>query len=180
MRWMFLPLQRYVQFNGRSRRMEFWMYMLLLALVQLVFLLLMVIMIAVMSASMRGGESGAYEGLFGFFASIGILLVLEGLIALGTFLPTLAVQVRRLHDSDRSGWWVMLFWGPWLLSWVTAVLSAASGEQAIAYLSIFAWVAYLIGLIVLIVFYCLPGTPGNNRYGPDPLGSTVDLAATFQ
>ncbi len=59
---------------------------------------------------------------------------------LATFLPSLAMGVRRLHDTDRSGWW-------WLLSFIP-----------------------LIGIIVLIVFWCSEGTRGPNRFGPDPLG----------
>jgi len=63
--------------------------------------------------------------------------------SLVTFLPSLAMGVRRLHDTDRSGWW-------WLLSFIP-----------------------LIGIIVLIVFWCFEGTRGPNRFGPDPLGAPV-------
>jgi uncharacterized membrane protein YhaH (DUF805 family) len=60
--------------------------------------------------------------------------------SLVTFLPGLAMAVRRLHDTDRRGWWLLLSFIP------------------------------LIGIIVLIVFWCFEGTRGPNRFGPDPLG----------
>lgn len=180
MRWMFLPLRRYVQFSGRAQRMEFWMYMLLLALIQVVFFVLIFI-IALSVAAMAGRDgTGAANGFFGMFASIGILVLFYILIQFGLFLPTLAVQVRRLHDSDRSGWWVMLFFGPWLVSWLLGVLGAVANEPSLSIASIIAMLGYWAGTIVLIVFYCMPGTRGTNRFGPDPLGSTVDLAQTFQ
>ena len=67
--------------------------------------------------------------------------VLSGIVTLALFLPALAVGVRRLHDIDRSGWWALLVLLP------------------------------LIGLIVLIVWNCFRGTPGPNRFGPDPLAN---------
>ena len=57
------------------------------------------------------------------------------------FLPSLAMGVRRLHDTDRSGWW-------WLIVFIP-----------------------FVGIIVLIVFWCFEGTRGPNRFGPDPLGA---------
>ncbi len=63
---------------------------------------------------------------------------ITALVGLGLFLPGLAVTVRRLHDTDRRGWWILLGLIP------------------------------IIGIIVLIVFYCTAGTPGPNRFGPDP------------
>jgi uncharacterized membrane protein YhaH (DUF805 family) len=57
------------------------------------------------------------------------------------FLPTLALSIRRLHDLDRSGWWFLLIFIP------------------------------LIGGIWLLVWFCMRGTVGPNRFGPDPLGA---------
>ena len=91
-----------------------------------------------------------YWTLFAFLASIGgeILDAITGgaglinvAVALGLFLPALSVAVRRLHDLDRSGWWYLIILIP------------------------------LIGLIVLIVWFVTRGTPGPNRFGPDPLSN---------
>lgn len=71
------------------------------------------------------------------------LEALAGLFALAVLIPSIAVGVRRLHDIDRTGWWYLLALVP------------------------------VIGWLVLIFFYIQPGTPGENRFGPDPMaGST--------
>ena len=75
------------------------------------------------------------DGVASFSAQGGPI---SALVSLGLFLPGLAVAVRRLHDVDRSGWWLLLAFVP------------------------------LIGIIVLIVWWCTEGTRGPNRFGPDP------------
>jgi len=67
---------------------------------------------------------------------------LSSIYLLAVFLPALAVSVRRLHDSGRSGWWVLIGLVP------------------------------CVGWIILIVFYVLPGTVGNNKFGADPKGQS--------
>jgi uncharacterized membrane protein YhaH (DUF805 family) len=101
------------------------------------------------------------------FAGAALLIWLIGLIllVLGTW-SGLAVGVKRLHDRDKSGWWILLFWlGPSILGgWQTAtpdlggglILSLAAGAIAI-------WAFVELG--------CLRGTAGPNQYGPDPLGA---------
>jgi uncharacterized membrane protein YhaH (DUF805 family) len=64
--------------------------------------------------------------------------ILRTVVSLGLFLPSLAVAVRRLHDIDRTGWWILIAFT-------------------------------IIGIILLIVWDCIKGTTGPNRYGPDPL-----------
>ncbi|ARS25702.1 DUF805 domain-containing protein [Sphingomonas sp. KC8] len=145
MEWMLLPLRRYVQFSGRSRRKEYWMFALFL---------LIVYIIAMALDSMLGfgtttryadvSETGAAAG----FNSTGGIITMLTMLAM--FLPSLAVGIRRLHDTDRSGWWLLIGLIP------------------------------LIGTIVLLVFYCTDGTKGPNRFGPDPKGDTpAEMAETF-
>jgi uncharacterized membrane protein YhaH (DUF805 family) len=64
--------------------------------------------------------------------------LLSGLYAVAMILPSIAVTVRRLHDTDRSGWWYLLVFLP------------------------------VIGGLVILVFMLLDGTPGSNRFGPNP------------
>ena len=66
---------------------------------------------------------------------------MSGIYVLATLVPILALSVRRLHDIDRSGWWVLTYLLP------------------------------LIGPLVLLVFAVLDGTPGSNRFGPNPKAS---------
>ncbi len=180
MEWMLLPLRRYAEFTGRSRRMEFWMFTLG---VFLLYLLLMVIAMIVgfgamgMATASSGGVAAG--GMMGFLASIGILAIVFVAVWLGLIIPTLAVQVRRLHDTDRSGWWVMIYWGPVILSWVLNIGATANGNAGVSVFGVILSLVGFIGAIVLLVFWCLPGTNGPNSYGPDPLGGAGNLGDTF-
>lgn len=140
MEWMILPLKRYADFSGRSRRLEYWMFTLFLVLIMIgcSILLLGTILIGAM------GTYGAAPPL-SFFILLGVMVL--GYLAL--FVPTIAVQVRRFHDQDKSGWFILLGFIPY------------------------------VGGIVLFVFMCLDGTPGPNRFGPDPKGRGEALSNVF-
>jgi uncharacterized membrane protein YhaH (DUF805 family) len=125
--WALLPLKRYADFSGRSRRKEYWSFML------------MVIVLTVALAFVTGAGAVFWDpatAMSGGGLGMGVILIL--LVSLALFIPSLAVQARRFHDQDKSGWFVLLNFIP-----------------------------YLGGLIVL-VFMCLEGTRGPNRFGPDP------------
>jgi uncharacterized membrane protein YhaH (DUF805 family) len=122
MSWYLEALKKYAVFSGRSRRMEYWYFVLFNLVVYIVFSLI-----------------DALLGTFNVVQGVGLL---SGLYALAVLIPTLAVHVRRLHDIDRTGWWILISLIP------------------------------LIGTIVLLVFALTPGTPGSNRYGPDPKQAT--------
>ena len=117
--WMLMPLKRYADFSGRSRRKEYWMFVL------------GVLIAAIVLGIIEGilGLSGMVGGAYG---PLTLLLVLAVIV------PSIAVQVRRFHDQDKSGWFVLL-----------------------------ALIPFIGGLVVL-VFMLLEGTKGPNRFGPDP------------
>jgi len=92
MEWMLMPLKRYADFQGRSRRKEYWMFQLGIVLVFVALTGLVGILNDV------AGETGA------MIALIPLLLFI-----LGILVPALAVTVRRFHDQDKSGWMVLLF-----------------------------------------------------------------------
>lgn len=144
MEWATLPLKKYAEFDGRSRRKEYWMYVLLLIGIGLVL--------------------GIVEGVLGLTGMVGPYGPLSALFLLGTFVPSLAVGVRRLHDTNRSGWWLLIGYGPFLLS---LVLMFAGMLQFVMILSLLA----LVGFIVLLVFMVMEGNRGPNQYGPDPKGA---------
>lgn len=172
MEFMFLPLKRYAEFSGRSRRLEFWMWVLFQFLLGMLFIVAFMALVG--SAIFAGNLNRPEQMMASGGAAIG-LFMLWGLSALAFFVPNLAVTVRRLHDTDRSGWWMMLYWGPYLASiLMTPVMlgSAAEGGNLDAMLGIslaFSG-AQTIGALVLLVFMFLDGTAGANRYGLDPKG----------
>lgn len=104
MEWMLLPLKRYADFSGRSRRMEYWMFQL----GQWVLIFALFILISIFSGV--AAASGADETGVGIVAVLFMLLIFG--VILGLFIPNLAVTVRRLHDQDQSGWLVLLNFVP--------------------------------------------------------------------
>jgi len=90
-------------------------------------------------------------------------------------LPELAVRIRRLHDTDRSGWWILILWVPQLLIGVAAFTSVWGMEpgddtsEGVSLLIASGFV-FLAGGITFLVFMCLEGTRGKNRFGPDSKG----------
>lgn len=141
MEWAILPLKRYAEFTGRSRRKEYWMYVLLLIVVGIVV--------------------GIIERVLGLAGMVGPYGPLSALFALATFVPSLAVGVRRLHDTNRAGWWLLIGYGPLLLSLCLTYLGILQFAMILSLIA-------LVGFIVLLVFFVLEGTRGPNQYGPDP------------
>ena len=156
--WAKRPLQKYADFSGRAPRSEYWWYVLATIIANLIAMVL--------------------DSILGLDRAVGPYGILSTLLMLALLVPGLAVSVRRLHDTNRSGWWVLIAVIPYLMVGVAAGMAAATGSMAglgtAGILSILAF----IGLIVLLVFMILPGTPGDNRYGPNPLGSEATPAAT--
>jgi uncharacterized membrane protein YhaH (DUF805 family) len=112
-------LSQYAGFKGRARRSEYWWFALFSFVVSLV-------------AGILDGVLGTSLGEGGSLGVIGLI------VNLALLLPALAVGVRRLHDTDKSGWWLLIGLVPF------------------------------VGAIVLLVFFVKAGTPGTNRFGHDP------------
>jgi len=106
--------ERYADFNGRSRRAEFWYFY-------------MVHMLIIIGMAMIGPR-----------INIGFYIVGIAVYTVLTVIPTLAVTIRRLHDTEKSGWWYFISFIP------------------------------IVGSIILIVFLATEGTYGTNLYGEDP------------
>jgi len=132
MEWMVMPYRRYADFSGRSGRQEYWMFLLFNFIVYIV-LGATSLAYFIRKASDIDYAPGRPAPVLGI---VGVILLV--VFALATFIPSIAVQVRRFHDQDKSGWFVLL-----------------------------ALVPYVGGLILLI-FMMLEGTRGPNRFGPDP------------
>lgn len=111
MNWYIETLKKYAVFTGRARRKEYWMFVLFQLIVSIV---------------------------IGVIESFSDTTILSIIFVLGTLLPSVGVQIRRLHDIGRTGWWLLISLIP------------------------------LVGSIVLLVFACQDSELGDNQYGPNP------------
>ncbi|WP_369976263.1 DUF805 domain-containing protein [Xanthomonas bundabergensis] len=116
MEWMLMPLKRYADFSGRSRRKEYWMFTLLNIVVITVLMVLV-------------GIGGGFGGQNGTSALSMAAFVLVCLYSLAVLVPSLAVQVRRFHDQGKSGWYVLLGLIPWLGGVVIMVFMFMEGVR---------------------------------------------------
>jgi uncharacterized membrane protein YhaH (DUF805 family) len=105
-------VRKYAEFSGRSGRREYWMFSMFFSLLVLALLIVDFM--------------------------LGTYIVLTGLFVLALMIPSVAVLVRRLHDTNRSGWWLLV--------------------QLIPF----------VGAFVLLILLCIDSTPGDNQYGPPP------------
>jgi uncharacterized membrane protein YhaH (DUF805 family) len=142
-------------FKGRINRGKYWLAALIYIAVWTTFIACSLVWL--------GGLN--FDNLLSF-AGAGLMIWLIGFILLiaGTW-SGLAVGVKRLHDRDKSGWWILLFWlGPSFLGGSNSAMSDFSVGLilSLAAMAIVIWAFVELG--------CLPGTPGPNQYGPDPLG----------
>ncbi|WP_160120733.1 DUF805 domain-containing protein [Rhodovarius lipocyclicus] len=132
-------LNKYVSFAGRARRAEYWYFML--------FNLILTAVAGVLD-QMVGMELSPFSTI----------------VSLVLFLPMLAVSVRRLHDLDKSGWWLL---AP-MLGLVVMIPAYTSLEAAIVLLWLGGLIAFGTG-VLLLVWFLSRGTMGANRFGADPL-----------
>lgn len=117
MNWYIEVLKKYTVFDGRAHRTEYWMFVLFNVIITIVL--------------------GLIDRL------VGISGVLSGIYGLAVLIPGIAVGIRRLHDTNRSGWWLLISLVP------------------------------VIGTIVLIVFMVQDSQPDTNQYGPNPKAATA-------
>ena len=164
MEWMFMPLKRYADFSGRSRRMEFWMWQLFQIIVY--FVVIILVMMAGGGAMMTGDPTA----LAAAGGGIVIIMGLYGLYALAVLIPSIAVAVRRLHDTNRTGWWILAPLIPYVLMFAAGMMAMSSPDMAglAGIIAFVCMVAVLALAVTLLVFYVLEGTKGPNQYGPDP------------
>ena len=174
MHWMLMPLKRYADFSGRSRRMEYWMFQLFNFLVYLAMIVLMVVAGGgAMMAIGAGGDPGA------IFAAGGVIMIFFGLYMLyllAIIIPSLAVTVRRLHDTNRSGKWLLALVGAYAVTFVGTIMAASSPDDpgVGGIISLVGGIVALGLALTLLVFMFLEGTRGPNNYGPDPKGEALD------
>ena len=154
MNWYIEVLKKYAVFNGRARRKEFWFFVLFNVLVSIILAVVDVLL-------------GTYNEVTGS----GLL----GLVyALAVFIPYLAVTVRRLHDTNKSGWWLLMPLSTIILAGISAVILipmfgvAGANETAGGIAAVFLGIIVLASNIVFLIFLVSDSTPGVNRFGNNP------------
>ncbi|MEJ6392792.1 DUF805 domain-containing protein [Gymnodinialimonas sp. 2305UL16-5] len=118
--------------------------------------------------------------LFNFLVSLvlGWIPIIGLLITLGLLIPGIAVTVRRLHDTGRTGWWLLAPLGIAIVGALITWPIIASGQEPSILLGIIG-LAYLGVSIMLLVWFCQRGTVGPNAWGPDPYDPAGDVEAVF-
>ena len=116
--WYIAALKKFAVFQGRARRKEYWYFVLINVII--------------------GFVLGFIDGLIGTYDMVTGIGLLSGLYSLAVLVPGVAVSVRRLHDTGRSGWWILINFIP------------------------------IIGVIVFLIFVVQDSQPGENQYGPNP------------
>lgn len=152
MNWYIEVLKKYAVFSGRARRKEYWFFILFSTIASIIVTVLDVVI-------------GTYNPV----TAVGFL---SSLYSLGVLIPTIAVTVRRLHDTDRSGWWVLMPFSMLIGVGITAAIIipsiVANGDEASAGVVILLVIIFIATLITIFVFMVLDSTPGTNRYGENP------------
>jgi uncharacterized membrane protein YhaH (DUF805 family) len=124
MGWTIMPLRRFADFSGRSRRLEYWMFYLFLVVVSVA-----IVVGAMAIADATGNLEPSADGKAsanGVYAIYALLLFWAAML-----IPYLAVLVRRLHDSDKSGWWILIYFAPLggLVLFVFTLLNGTAGPN---------------------------------------------------
>ncbi|NVN85543.1 MAG: DUF805 domain-containing protein [Rhodopseudomonas sp.] len=148
-------------FNGRINRGKYWLAILIYSIAWTVF--------AVVLFAWLGGVNP--DNLFSLAGGALGLWAAGLVLTVGCTWSGLATGIKRLHDRDKSGWWILLFWfGPSLLSGSNGAMSDMQGSIVLS----------LIGSVIAIWGFielgCLRGTSGSNQYGPDPLAPAMQAA----
>lgn len=163
-------LQVLFSFHGRINRAKYWLAALFWLVVDIVVFGFLAVSLAKDIVALGSEPTGAE--ILRVILSFGFGIILVCLIVLvPSIVSWFAVGIKRLHDRDQSGWWILLFYfGPG----VASAIGQSSDSGAVA--AILGLVSLGISIWAFVVLGCLRGTRGPNAYGPDPLGGDVAVA----
>lgn len=153
MKWWLTCIKKYVTFEGRARRKEYWMFTLFNVIFVVAAMLLDILLFG---ASATNPTKPRY------------LTMLYGLFI---FLPQLSVIVRRLHDIGRSGWWLAGYYGVAIVCTIVMVIGSVlmlGGKSSGIVLTGVGFAALMIVAVWMLVWMCFNSQPGENKYGPNP------------
>ena len=140
----------FFKFSGRINRAKYWIAAIVYAVIGIIF------------------------GIIGYITDqSAVVQAVSGIVNIVVFISALAVGIKRLHDRDKSGWYLLIFYVvPGILITASAVVGATAEDSSV--------IVMILGLISFAIFVwafvelgCLRGTVGPNRYGPDPIAPTM-------
>lgn len=152
MKWWLTCIRKYVTFEGRARRKEYWMFEL--------FNVIFCIVAGILDWAFFDAYLDPMKPKY--------LTMLYGLFI---FLPQLAVIVRRLHDIGRSGWWLAGYYGVGIICTIGMLLGSVmmlGGKSGGVVLTGVSFVVLMVVAIWMLVWMCFNSQPGTNKYGPNP------------
>lgn len=126
--------RKYATFTGRASRSEYWWWTLAIW----IFFVLILVLFMPSASTLSSMESGAMLDIDAQRQYMKFMSI-TGIVYLVILLPTIAVAVRRLHDINKSGWFLLISFIP------------------------------IIGPLICLYWFICKGTQGDNQYGPDPL-----------
>src|SRR5690242_13236538 len=170
-------LHLFFGFSGRINRGKYWLALVIWILIWIVAIgAFLLWWLAIFDRNLQDGSLPSPDDFDAFWRMVrdyGVLSLIIFVFVIVSWVSALAIGVKRLHDRDRSGWWIVLFYfGPALLQ--AAQNSAESGTLASILLGLG---AFAVSIWALVEFGFLRGTRGPNRFGADPLAREVALAA---
>ena len=148
-------LKKFGKFSGRASRSEFWWFYLFVTL-----LAVAATIVDVLVLGTNFGERGVVRRVASF----------------ATLVPTLAATSRRLHDTNRRGWWMLL---PLLALVPLFLFLLPVGLERRYFTNLIAVLAGFFTIGLLLYWLIKRGTQGANRFGPDPLGTAADVEGVF-
>jgi uncharacterized membrane protein YhaH (DUF805 family) len=154
-------LKKYAVFDGRARRKEYWMFFLWSLIVNLVL--------------------GLVLYLIGRAIHNPATFYLIYVYSLAVAIPSLALTARRLHDTDHSAWWLLIYLAAPITLGITEImllninqpLHNTSALWSLVIINLIISLLFLIGSIMLFVFTVTDSQPGTNQYGSNPKGATA-------
>jgi len=164
----------FFSFQGRINRAKLWLFIPIMIGIYIVYFFLFSILFgSSIFAMLKGGSAGLAAG----GASIGAGMLLTCILSIAIIVASIALTVKRLHDRDKGAVWLLVFWLlPFVLNMIVlvnrfAAMSAGDGTMGAANsaLGVLSLISFAISIWAFVELYCLRGTAGDNRYGPDPL-----------
>jgi uncharacterized membrane protein YhaH (DUF805 family) len=164
-------LHQYFGFSGRINRGRFWLLSILLIVFSiLAWVVAFLVALFILGVNVTDGSLPGLDQpdkLFQMILDYAVAFIVLFAVAIAIWVSWFAIGVKRLHDRDKSGWWIVVFYVlPWIVGSAANTVDKQGNDTLTLILSLIGLLLMLWGIVVLGF---LRGTRGPNRFGPDPL-----------